>query len=243
MSELDRQSKKPAVELVFEQALALGSGDRVAYLTEVCGEDMDLRARVEALLRANGDESGFLPGEDSVETLRDDSPVLEEEGRAIGRYKLLEKLGEGGFGSVWAAEQREPVKRRVALKIVKLGMDTKQVVARFEAERQALALMDHPNIAKVLDAGTTDTGRPYFVMELVKGIPITKYFEKEGSPVEEKLKLFIRVCQAIQHAHQKGIIHRDIKGQNVLISSNGAVKIADFGLAASEDAKLDRNVG
>ncbi|MBI1177635.1 protein kinase, partial [bacterium] len=159
----------------------------------------------------------------------------------IGRYKLLEKLGEGGFGSVWAAEQREPVKRRVALKIIKLGMDTKQVVARFEAERQALALMDHPNIAKVLDAGSTDTGRPYFVMELVKGIPITKYCDQEKLNTTERLDLFIKVCHAIQHAHQKGIIHRDIKPSNIMVTLHDGVpvpKVIDFGIAKATQQEL-----
>lgn len=159
----------------------------------------------------------------------------------IGRYKLLEKLGEGGFGTVWAAEQREPVKRRVALKIIKLGMDTKQVVARFEAERQALALMDHPNIAKVLDAGATETGRPYFVMELVKGIPITTYCDQEAKATQDRLELFIKVCQAIQHAHQKGIIHRDIKPSNILVTLHDGVpvpKVIDFGIAEATQQEL-----
>src|SRR5262249_40583783 len=157
----------------------------------------------------------------------------EEVGDQIGRYKLLERLGEGGFGAVWAAEQKEPVRRRVALKIIKLGMDTKQVVARFEAERQALALMDHPNIAKVLDAGATDTGRPYFVMELVRGIRITDYCDQNGLATRERLDLFIKVCHAIQHAHQKGIIHRDIKPSNVLVTLHDGVpvpKVIDFGI-------------
>jgi eukaryotic-like serine/threonine-protein kinase len=147
---------------------------------------------------------------------------------------LLEKLGQGGFGDVWAAEQREPVRRRVALKIIKLGMDTKQVVARFEAERQALALMDHPNIAKVLDAGATEAGRPYFVMELVKGISITKYCDQAKLEPSVRLDLFISVCHAIQHAHQKGIIHRDIKPSNVLVTLHDGVpvpKVIDFGIA------------
>lgn len=142
---------------------------------------------------------------------------MEQAGSSIGRYTLLQKLGEGGFGEVWMAEQREPVKRRVALKVIKLGMDTRQVVARFEAERQALALMDHPNIAKVLDAGATDSGRPFFVMELVKGVPITEFCANGQMATEEKLRLFIQVCHAIQHAHQKGVIHRDIKPSNVLV--------------------------
>src|SRR5882762_8272580 len=141
---------------------------------------------------------------------------IEKPGDHIARYKLLEQIGEGGFGVVYVAEQREPVKRRVALKIVKLGMDTRQVVARFEAERQALALMEHPNIAKVLDAGATSTGRPFFVMELVRGIKITDYCDQNHLSTSERLELFIQVCQAIQHAHQKGVIHRDIKPSNIL---------------------------
>jgi WD40 repeat protein/tRNA A-37 threonylcarbamoyl transferase component Bud32 len=162
-------------------------------------------------------------------------------GARIGRYKLLEKIGEGGFGVVYVAEQREPVKRRVALKVIKLGMDTRQVVARFEAERQALALMDHPNIAKVLDAGATETGRPYFVMELVKGIPITLYCEQEKTETTERLKLFIQVCHAIQHAHQKGIIHWDIKPSNILVTLHDGVpvpKVIDFGIAKATQAEL-----
>ena len=162
-------------------------------------------------------------------------------GTVIGRYKLLEKIGEGGFGAVYVAEQREPVKRRVALKIIKLGMDTRQVVARFEAERQALALMDHPNIAKVLDAGATETGRPYFVMELVRGIPITQYCDENHLSTDERLKLFILVCQAIQHAHQKGIIHRDIKPSNILVTVNDGVpvpKVIDFGIAKATQGEL-----
>ena len=162
----------------------------------------------------------------------------------IGRYKLLEKIGEGGFGEVWMAEQREPVKRRVALKIIKLGMDTRQVVARFEAERQALAMMDHPNIAKVFDAGATDTGRPYFVMELVRGIKITEYCDQNQLPTRNGSTLFIQVCQAIQHAHQKGIIHRDIKPSNILVTLHDGVpvpKVIDFrhrqGHAAGADGQ------
>jgi serine/threonine protein kinase len=168
-------------------------------------------------------------------------PLTEKVGSIIGRYRLLEEIGEGGFGAVWAAEQREPVKRRVALKIIKLGMDTKQVVARFEAERQALALMDHPNIAKVLDAGATDTGRPFFVMELVKGIPITDYCDREKLDLETRLRLFIGVCQAIQHAHQKGIIHRDIKPSNILVTlhdGSPVPKVIDFGIAKATQHEL-----
>ena len=162
-------------------------------------------------------------------------------GDRIGRYKLLEKIGEGGMGVVYMAEQEEPVRRRVALKIIKLGMDTRQVVARFEAERQALAMMDHPNIAKVLDGGATETGRPYFVMELVQGVPITEFCDKNQLSTEERLKLFIPVCQAIQSAHQKGIIHRDIKPSNVLVTLHDGVpvpKVIDFGIAKATNQKL-----
>ncbi|MCB9846281.1 MAG: tetratricopeptide repeat protein [Phycisphaeraceae bacterium] len=165
----------------------------------------------------------------------------EASGEQIGRYKLLEKLGEGGFGSVWAAEQREPVKRRVALKIIKLGMDTREVIARFEAERQALATMDHPNIAKVLDAGSTETGRPYFVMELVKGVPITDYCDTEKVDTAGRLNLFMTVCHAIQHAHQKGIIHRDIKPSNVIVTVRDGLpipKVIDFGIAKATNQEL-----
>src|SRR5215471_6543521 len=139
-------------------------------------------------------------------------------GDQIGRYKLLEQIGEGGFGEVWMAEQEEPVRRRVALKIIKLGMDTKEVVARFEAERQALALMEHPNIARVFDGGATESGRPYFVMELVRGVQITTYCDEHRLSVDERLELFMQVCQAVQHAHQKGIVHRDLKPSNVLVA-------------------------
>ena len=147
-------------------------------------------------------------------------PITEKPGDRIGRYKLLQQIGEGGCGTVYMAEQTEPVRRRVALKVIKLGMDTKQVIARFEAERQALALMDHPNIAKVLDAGATETGRPYFVMELVRGIKITDFCDEKSVPTADRLRLFTQVCQAIQHAHQKGVIHRDIKPSNILVTVN-----------------------
>ncbi len=169
------------------------------------------------------------------------SRAEEAPGTLIGRYRLLEKVGEGGFGAVYIAEQKEPVKRRVALKIIKLGMDTKQVVARFEAERQALAMMDHPHIAKVLDAGATDTGRPFFVMELVRGIPITQYCDENHLDTKARLQLFTQVCQAIQHAHQKGIIHRDIKPSNILVSVNDGLpvpKVIDFGIAKATQGDL-----
>jgi eukaryotic-like serine/threonine-protein kinase len=162
-------------------------------------------------------------------------------GATIGRYHLVQRLGEGGFGTVFLAEQKEPVSRQVALKIIKLGMDTRQVIARFEAERQALALMDHPNIAKVFDAGATDNGRPYFVMELVKGIPITQYCDRNKLGIRKRLALFQQVCSAVQHAHQKGIIHRDIKPSNVLVADTGgqaAPKVIDFGIAKATNQRL-----
>ena len=183
---------------------------------------------------------------DSDATIRISSVSEECVGDTIGRYKLLEKIGEGGFGVVWAAEQREPVRRRVALKIIKLGMDTKQVVARFEAERQALAMMDHPNIAKVLDAGVTESGRPYFVMELVHGIKITDYCDRSKLPTRERLLLFTKVCRAVQHAHQKGIIHRDLKPGNILVTLYDGVpepKVIDFGIAkATQGSLTDKTV-
>jgi serine/threonine protein kinase len=168
-------------------------------------------------------------------------PLTEKPGDKIGRYKLLQQIGEGGCGVVHMAEQEEPVRRRVALKVIKLGMDTKQVIARFEAERQALALMDHPNIAKVLDAGATETGRPYFVMELVRGVKITDFCDESQLSTQERLKLFIQVCQAIQHAHQKGVIHRDIKPSNILVTVNDGVpvpKVIDFGIAKATQGRL-----
>src|ERR1039457_3830692 len=167
--------------------------------------------------------------------------VTEKPGDYIGRYKLLEKIGEGGCGIVYMAEQTEPIRRRVALKVIKLGMDTRQVIARFEAERQALALMDHPNIAKVLDAGATDTGRPYFVMELVRGIRITDYCDQHSLSTRERLDLFMQVCQAVQHAHQKGIIHRDLKPSNILVTQLDGLpvpKVIDFGIARATGQQL-----
>ena len=168
-------------------------------------------------------------------------PLSEKPGDKIGHYKLLQQIGEGGCGVVYMAEQEEPVRRRVALKVIKLGMDTKSVIARFEAERQALALMDHPNIAKVLDAGATEAGRPYFVMELVRGIKITEYCDQSNLSTHERLDLFIQVCRAVQHAHQKGIIHRDLKPSNILITVNDGVpvpKVIDFGIAKATQGRL-----
>ena len=237
------RSSKSAEEL-FDLALQQPVGDRATFLANACGDDIALRERVEALLVAHDQQSQFLP-EDPGE-VAPDLAALESPGTQIDHYKLLEKLGEGGFGAVWAAEQKTPVRRRVALKITKLGMDTKQVVARFEAERQALALMDHPNIAKVLDAGATANGRPYFVMELVKGISLIKYCDQEKLDTAARLELFIQVCNAIQHAHQKGVIHRDIKPSNIMVTLHDGVpvpRVIDFGIAkAAHQALTDKAI-
>jgi serine/threonine protein kinase/Flp pilus assembly protein TadD len=187
---------------------------------------------------SNPDENAAASGPEGTVVM----PAMEKAGDRIGRYKILQQIGEGGCGVVYMAEQEQPVRRRVALKIIKLGMDTKSVIARFEAERQALALMDHPNIAKVLDAGATDTGRPFFIMELVRGVRITDYCDEARLPAGERLKLFMQVCHAIQHAHQKGIIHRDLKPSNVLVTVNDGIpvpKVIDFGIAkATTDQRL-----
>jgi len=231
------------IKSIFSEALEKETAkERAAYLDKACEGDGDLRSKVEALLKAHEEAGSFLevPALDAKVTL-DDSPLTEKPGTRIGRYKLLQLIGEGGFGVVYMAEQEKPIRRRVALKIIKLGMDTKQVIARFEAERQALALMDHPNIARVFDAGATDTGRPYFVMELVKGIPITEYCDKNNLDTRQRLDLFIDVCKAVQHAHQKGIIHRDIKPSNVMITLHDGKpvpKIIDFGIAKATQHRL-----
>src|SRR6266702_3537510 len=203
-------------QAIFTLAVAKPAAERAAFLDRECAGDLALRQRLEALMAAHERPDPVLDAhiEEAKPTVKVDLPgdsVDAAVGVTIGRYKLLEKVGEGGCGVVYVAEQTEPVRRRVALKVIKLGMDSKVVVARFEAERQALAMMDHPNIAKVLDAGTTDVGRPFFVMELVRGIKITDYCDQADLSTKERLDLFIKVCQAIQHAHQKGIIHRDIK--------------------------------
>src|SRR5262249_13475029 len=197
---------------VFLAAIKLPAEEREAYLREACGDDQDLHRRVSALLQAQAEIGSF--NEAPAHTV--DRPITESPGGVVGPYKLLEAIGEGGMGTVWMAQQTEPVKRLVALKLVKAGMDSEQVIARFEAERQALALMDHPNIAKVLDGGTTNTGRPYFVMDLVKGVPITGYCDQHCLTPRQRPELFLPVCQAVQHAHPKGVIHRDLQPSNVL---------------------------
>ena len=229
---------------IFCEALERPSAqERAAYLDRACGADLALRARVEDLLRAQQRAPNFLEGDSSEHhaVTTDDEPITEHPGTIIGPYKLMEQIGEGGMGLVFVAEQQHPVRRKVALKVIKPGMDTRAVVARFEAERQALAIMDHPNIAKVLDGGETASGRPYFVMELVKGVPITDYCDQDQVPVRERLQLFLHVCEAVQHAHQKGIIHRDIKPSNILVTLHDGVpvpKVIDFGIAKATEGKL-----
>jgi len=237
------------IEALFDAALELPDAPaRAAFLERECAGDPALRTRVERLLSAHVSSKTFFdecrpalslagPGAAAGEA----AGVDEESGRQIGFYKLLQKIGEGGCGVVYMAEQERPVRRRVALKIIKLGMDTKSVIARFEAERQALAMMDHPNIARVFDAGATDTGRPYFVMELVHGIRITEYCDERRLDTRQRLDLFIQVCHAIQHAHQKGIIHRDIKPSNILVTHHDGApvpKVIDFGIAKAIEEKL-----
>jgi WD40 repeat protein/serine/threonine protein kinase/tetratricopeptide (TPR) repeat protein len=223
---------------IFMAAVQIKSAlEREVYLQEACGTDPAVRERVRRLLQVYANAGSFLELPAAAPTMSvaaDEQPLTEGPGTVIGPYKLLEQIGEGGMGTVYMAQQTEPVKRLVGLKVIKPGMDSRQVIARFEAERQALALMDHPNIARVFDAGTTETGRPYFVMELVKGVPLTKYCDEHRLSPKERLKLFIPVCQAIQHAHQKGIIHRDIKPSNVLVAvydGEPVPKVIDFGIA------------
>jgi serine/threonine protein kinase len=228
---------------IFNEALAQPPGaDRAAFLDRACGGDPETRARLETLLKAFHQAGDFLSAPAQAPTIDLASPGLPEAlGTAIGPYKLLEPIGEGGMGTVFMAEQAQPVRRKVALKVIKPGMDTRQVIARFEAERQALAMMDHPNIARVLDAGATESGRPYFVMELVRGIPITEYCDREQFPIAERLELFVLVCRAVQHAHQKGIIHRDLKPSNVLVTVVDGVpvpKVIDFGVAKATGVSL-----
>jgi serine/threonine protein kinase len=241
MSEITQNLESVLFEAAIEK---LSAAERAAFLDGACRDDPALRARLEVLLEGHFGGAGFLP--EPQKRAAPSSPpaaprVKEAPARKIGRYKLLEKIGEGGMGEVWMAEQEQPIRRRVALKLVKVGMDTRSVVARFEAEGQALALMDHPNIARVFDAGATDTGRPYLVMELVRGIRITDYCDEHQLSTRDRLDLFIQVCQAIQHAHQKGIIHRDLKPSNILVTVNDGVpvpKVIDFGIAKAIAQKL-----
>ena len=236
------ETGKKTVEAIFDAAIEFESLEkRDAFALEACGRDHKLLVRVQALLKHH-DASSFLDApifEPSI--AMDESSIAEGPGTVIDKYKLLEKIGEGGMAVVYLAEQEEPIRRKVALKIIKLGMDTKSVIARFEAERQALAMMDHPNIAKVLNAGATETGRPYFAMELVIGVSITEYCDKNNLSTKERLALFIQVCNAVQHAHQKGIIHRDIKPTNVMVTRHEGEpvpKVIDFGIAKATKQRL-----
>ena len=256
---------KSTLETIFTDALALPAGERQAFVERACAGDSASAAHVKELLRGYEENSGFLEaspagregavagaaspeaargmdagsgpgGAGYSEHLREPVP-----GERIGQYKLLERIGEGACGIVYMAEQEQPVRRRVALKLIKLGLDTRDFIARFEAERQALALMDHANIARVFDAGATDKGRPYFVMELVRGVPITRYCDENQLAPPARLELFITVCHAIQHAHQKGIIHRDIKPSNILVAVNdgeAVPKVIDFGIAKATQGRL-----
>ena len=233
------------VEAIFHAALELSElAERAAFLSAECHDDLALEVRLRRLLDVHENASGLLGDaplspEIAVEMAR---LKPEEAGERVGPYKLLQQIGEGGFGAVWMAEQEKPVRRRVALKIIKMGMDTKEVVARFEQERQALALMEHANIAKVFDAGATQFGRPFFVMELVRGIRITDYCDQANLPTAQRLALFVQVCHAVQHAHQKGIIHRDLKPSNILVTLHDGVpvpKVIDFGVAkATQQQRL-----
>jgi hypothetical protein len=236
------QPQVHSIESILATAVEIASAEeRQRYVDQACGGDAELKRRVEELIANYLRAGSFLEDPAPGPHATTDVPAHERPGVVLGQFKLLEQIGEGGMGTVWMAEQTEPIQRRVAVKVVKEGMDSKQVLARFEAERQALALMDHPHIAKVLDAGRTPSGRPYFVMELVKGQPITQYCDEKRLGVQERLELFADVCRAVQHAHQKGIIHRDIKPSNVLVApydGRPVVKVIDFGVAKATGQRL-----
>ncbi len=225
-------------EVIQRQTIA----ERNQYLVKACGQDIQQRHRIQELLVSHDQVAAdtFL-NDPAVSSFVPDESNLEKLGTVIGPYKIREQLGEGGMGVVYAAEQEQPVCRKVALKIIKPGMDSREVIARFEAERQALAMMDHQNIARVLDAGTTESGLPYFVMELVRGVTVTEYCDKNSLPIRKRLELFAQICKAVQHAHQKGIIHRDIKPSNVMITLHDGVpvpKVIDFGVAKAINQRL-----
>ncbi len=227
---------------IFKAVVKLAPEQRAAYLDQTCGIDPDLRREVESLLRVHENPGSFLESHPAGPLATVEyGTVAERPGTLIGPYKLLQQIGEGGMGVVYMAEQQEPVRRKVALKIIKPGLDSRQVIARFEAERQALALMDHQNIAKVLDAGATESGRPYFVMELIHGVPLTNYCDDHKLTPRQRLVLFIPVCHAVQHAHQKGIIHRDLKPSNILVTmydDKPVAKVIDFGVAKAVEQRL-----
>jgi len=233
---------------IFSEALASHAARRQEYLDRACEGDAELRAEVESLLATQHRLNRFLDqptvDEGHVAVVESgagdfDANAMETGRTQVGRYAVLERIGEGGFGVVYAARQNHPIQRDVALKIVRLGMGSRQIIGRFESERQALALMDHPNIARIFDAGATADGRPYFAMELVRGSPITEYCDAKTLPIARRLELFVTVCQAVQHAHQKGIIHRDLKPSNILVAEvDGAAvpKVIDFGIAKAMEA-------
>jgi len=238
---------------VFNAALLMPEAQRADYLAELHRDEPELWDRIQALLHAHDHAGSFLQEPDSeARPIAEDSTMPDATAHLLAafpekavdhirRYRFLQQIGEGGCGIVYLAEQEEPVHRRVAVKVIKLGMDTKSVVARFEAERQTLALMDHPNIAKVFDAGATESGRPYFVMELVLGVKLTDYCDENGLSTLERLDLFVQVCRAVQHAHQKGIIHRDLKPSNILVTVNDGMaipKVIDFGIAKATQGRL-----
>ena len=230
----------PSIRTIFDQASELEGGERASYLDEVCLDD-GMRKEVESLLAAIEDAGDFLKEPSFDSTAAFTAAVELNEGDVIDEYRILEKIGEGSNAVVFMVEQIETIRRRAAMKVIKLGMDTREVIARFEAERQALALMDHPNIAKVLNAGSTDSGRPYFIMELVKGVPITDYCDRNNLSTRERLELFTQVCLALQHAHLKGIIHRDVKPSNVMVTLHDGVpvpKVIDFGIAKATETRL-----
>ncbi|ODT99760.1 MAG: hypothetical protein ABS79_04145 [Planctomycetes bacterium SCN 63-9] len=234
----------PDPKAIFLDALEKpNEAERADYLDAACRGDSALRGRVEVLLRAYREAGSFIetPAGPAADLDADSGVRADCDGMTIGPYRLMEQIGEGGMGVVHIAEQTAPIRRRVAVKVIKPGMDTKPVVARFEAERQALALMDHPNIARVFDGGMTRSGRPYFVMELVRGVPITEHCDRERLSIAERLGLFVLVCRAVQHAHQKGIIHRDLKPSNILVTViDGAAvpKVIDFGVAKAVGISL-----
>jgi serine/threonine protein kinase/Tol biopolymer transport system component len=226
-------------DILWDALQRSAGAERSAFVAEACGNDQELRRLLESLLAAYPTTANDLLGRGLLDT--GENLLPEKPGTVIGHYKLLEVLGEGGFGTVYRAEQLEPVKRQVALKIIKLGMDTREVIARFEAERQALAMMDHPNIARVYDAGATEKGRPFFVMDLIEGESITDYCDRRNLPVSQRLDLFLQVCAAVQHAHARGIVHRDLKPSNVLVNEaegKPLAKVIDFGVAKSMQGRL-----
>ncbi len=233
----------PRIDSIFLAAVELPVEERPDYLEKACGHDAELRARVERLLGAQSQVDTFLESPAPELGAAVDQPMIEQPGTEIGPYRLLEKIGEGGMGLVYKADQVRPVRRQVAVKVIRAGMDCREVIARFETERQALALMDHINIARVLDAGTSESGRPYFVMELVEGVTITKFCDDHHLTAHQRLELFVPICQAIQHAHQKGIIHRDIKPSNVIVTlydNRPVPKVIDFGVAKATGPMTDR---